>query len=158
MTNPETVIAALENAPGLIIPLIREVPGAVVKRRPKPGKWSAHEHACHLAAVHPLFFTRLDLMLGEPGARITPYDPAQNMEEDALLKIDLYEAMGRFSSDRRQLVERLKGLSADDWQRTAEHEEYTHYSIFIMFRHLALHDMLHAYRIEELLLKNDWDG
>jgi hypothetical protein len=80
------------------------------------------------------------------------------MEEDALLKIDLYEAMGRFSSDRRQLVERLKGLSADDWQRTAEHEEYTHYSIFIMFRHLALHDMLHAYRIEELLLKNDWDG
>jgi hypothetical protein len=25
-----------------------------------------------------------------------------------------------------------------------------------MFRHLAMHDMLHAYRIEELLLKNDW--
>ena len=27
-----------------------------------------------------------------------------------------------------------------------------------MFRHLALHDCLHAYRIEELLLKKDWEG
>ena len=25
-----------------------------------------------------------------------------------------------------------------------------------MFRHLALHDFLHAYRIEELLLRRDW--
>jgi hypothetical protein len=25
-----------------------------------------------------------------------------------------------------------------------------------MFRHLALHDFLHAYRIEELLLRPDW--
>jgi hypothetical protein len=28
--------------------------------------------------------------------------------------------------------------------------------VFIMFRHLALHDFLHGYRIEELLLKKDW--
>ena len=157
MTNPESVIAALENAPGIIIPMIREVPGAVIKRRPQPGKWSAHEHACHLAEVHPIFFSRLDLMLRETNPLITSYDPARDMEEDALLKMDLYEAMGRFSSDRRRLVDQLKGLSPDDWQRTATHEEYDHYSVFIMFRHLALHDMLHAYRIEELLLKKDWE-
>ncbi len=65
--------------------------------------------------------------------------------------------MERFSNDRRQLVERLNSLSAEDWLRTAEHGEYTHYSVFIMFRHLAMHDMFHAYRIEELLLKNDWE-
>jgi hypothetical protein len=29
-------------------------------------------------------------------------------------------------------------------------------SVFIVFRHLALHDFLHAYRIEELLLRPDW--
>jgi hypothetical protein len=28
--------------------------------------------------------------------------------------------------------------------------------VFIMFRHLALHDFLHAYRIEECLLRKDW--
>jgi hypothetical protein len=51
----------------------------------------------------------------------------------------------------------LKDLSEEDWERTAEHAEYAHYSLFIMFRHLAMHDMLHAYRIEELLLKKDWE-
>jgi len=100
---------------------------------------------------------RLDLMLTDPKPCITPYFPSADEEEGALLKVNLGEAMERFSNDRRRLVERLKTLSVDDWQRTAEHGEYTHYSVFIMIRHLALHDMFHAYRIEELLLRKDWE-
>lgn len=156
MGNPESIINALENAPVIILPLVREVPPGVVKRRPQPRKWSAHEHACHLAEVHPLFFERLELMLSETRPRIKAYYPDQAMEEGALLKVDLDEALERFTRDRARLVERLRQLSDEDWQRTAEHEEYDHYSVFIMFRHLAMHDMLHAYRIEELLLKKDW--
>ena len=44
----------------------------------------------------------------------------------------------------------------EDWMRTAQHDEYNSYSVFTMFRHLALHDFHHAYRIEELLLRKDW--
>ena len=156
MNNPEAVIAALEIAPAMIIPLIGEVPPDMLKRRPSPGKWSAHEHACHLAAVHPLFNSRLDLMLSESNPRLNPYFPDKEDEDDALLKVDLGEAMNRFVRDRQNLVVRLRGLSNEEWARTAEHGEYSHYSVFIMFRHLAMHDMLHAYRIEELLLKKDW--
>ena len=147
---------ALDNAPAIIVPLVREVPEAVVKRRPQPGKWSAHEHACHLAEVHSLFFSRLELMLKESRPSLLMYKPEEAMEEGALLKVDLNQALERFISDRARLVEELKDLSEDDWLRTAEHEEYDHYSVLIMFRHVALHDMLHAYRIEELLLKRDW--
>ena len=157
MNKTEVVIAALERAPDIVIPLVQEVPEPILKRRPRPGKWSAHEHACHLAAVHPRMLARLDLMLVDPSPRIKPYLPHLDDEDGALLKVDLDEAMERFSNDRRQLVERLNTLSPEDWQRTAEHGEYTHYSVFIMFRHLAMHDMFHAYRIEELLLKNDWE-
>jgi hypothetical protein len=157
MNNVGVIVAALERAPGILIPLVGEVPQAILKRRPRPGKWSAHEHACHLAMVHPVMSARLDLLLTDPRPRIVPYFPSVEEEEGALLKVDLDEAMERFSTDRRQLVEQLKTLSAEEWQRTAEHGEYTHYSVFIMFRHLAMHDMFHAYRIEELLLKNDWE-
>jgi hypothetical protein len=153
-----SVITSLENAPALIVPLVREISPEIVKRRPRPGKWSAHEHACHLAEVHTLFFLRLDQMLTEPNARIKPYDPDQDMSsQNALLQMNLDSALSKFESERARLVEKLKRLSPDDWNRSAEHPEYTHYSIFIMFRHLALHDLLHAYRIEELLLKRDWD-
>ena len=69
---------------------------------------------------------------------------------------DLDDSLRRFADDRARLVERLRQLSPADWSRTAEHGEYSHYSVFIMFRHLALHDFFHAYRIEELLLKKEW--
>jgi hypothetical protein len=157
MNSVEVIIANLERSPDIILPLVREVPKAILKRRPKPGKWSAHEHACHLATIHPLMFARLDLMMSDPRPRIVPYFPSPEEEKGASLQLDLDEEMLRFSRDRQKLVERLKTLSPGDWQRTAEHDEYTHYSVFIMFRHLAMHDMFHAYRIEELLLKNDWE-
>ena len=157
MNNVSVIVAALERAPDLVVPLVQEVPPSILKRRPRPGKWSAHEHACHLAVIHPVLSARLDMMLTDPRPRIVSYFPSAQEEDGAFLNVELDEAMERFSSDRRRLVERLNALCAEEWQRTAEHSEYTHYSVFIMFRHLAMHDMFHAYRIEELLLKNDWE-
>jgi DinB superfamily len=156
METTTAVIAALERAPSIVIPLVREVPAALLKRRPAPNKWSAHEHACHLAVVHQLFFDRLEQILASPVPVITPYDPGQSDPDDLLLKMDLTDSLRRYVDDRGRLVARLRELSARDWNRTAEHGEYSHYSVLIMFRHLALHDFFHAYRIEELLLKREW--
>jgi len=156
LNTSDSIITALANAPALIVPLVREVPHAVLKRRPLPGKWSAHEHACHLAVVHKLFFDRLALMLSEQHPRIASYQPDKDDEDGMLLQMDLNASLQKFTRDREQLVSQLKQLTDADWERTAAHDEYNQYSVLIMFRHLAMHDMLHAYRIEELLLKKDW--
>jgi hypothetical protein len=156
MDSVSAVIDALERAPNVVVPLVREVPDTVVKRRPKSGKWSAHEHACHLAVVHGLFFQRLENILTSPEPVVTPYDPGTQDPDDALLGLDLDDSLDSFVRDRLSLVKRLRELSPEDWQRTAEHAEYSHYSVLIMFRHLALHDFFHAYRSEELLLNREW--
>ena len=155
-TTPEPVIAALAHAPEIIVPLVREVPREMLRRRPSPGRWSAHEHACHLAHVHALFFARLELMLREPEPFIAGYQPGEQDADDMLLRMDLNDSLERFVADRAHLVGRLRTLDAADWGRTARHAEYRAYSVMIMFRHLALHDFLHGYRIEELLLRPDW--
>ena len=152
----QQVVEALERAPSIIVPLVREVPEPLRKRRPASGKWSAHEHACHLAAVQSMFFERLDLFLREEHPSIRAYLPEREHSADALLSVDLEEALGRFQRQRAELVARLWKLQPSDWQRTAEHEEYSHYSLFILFRHVVMHDMLHAYRIEECLLNKEW--
>jgi uncharacterized damage-inducible protein DinB len=157
MSDTTTLIAALENAPGVIIPLIREVPPEYLKRRPSPTKWSAYEHACHLSTSDELFRARLDLMLSTPEPYIRSVQPTPEEEAGALLSLDLDEALNRYVRERASLVIRLKELSVEDWQRTAEHEAFSHYSVWIMFRHLLNHETLHAYRIEELLLKKDWE-
>jgi DinB family protein len=152
----DELVAALERAPAIVIPLVRQVHADVLKRRPAPGEWSIHENAVHLAQVHPLFFQRLDLMLAESNPVIRSYDPGRDDPDDALLKLDLADSLRRFADDRARLVAKLRPLRVEDWGRTARHDEYNSYSIFTMFRHLALHDFHHAYRIEELLLRKDW--
>ena len=157
MSNTTTLISALESAPGVIIPLIREVPPQILKRRPSPAKWSAYEHACHLSQSDASFRARLDLILSTTEPFIKSIENSPEDEGGALLEIDLDESLARYVRERASLIERLKKLSPEEWQKTAEHEAFDHYSVWIMFRHVLNHEMLHAYRIEELLLKNDWD-
>ena len=153
MSQTAVVMDALRRAPLIVLPLVREAPPEDLRKRPAPNRWSIHEHACHLAHVHGLFFDRLDRMLAEPEPVIRPYLPGAQEADDFLLKMDLEGSLGRYAADRARLVERLEKLSEADWSSTAEHGEYRVYSVFIMFRHVALHDFLHAYRIEELVLK-----
>lgn len=155
--NTQSLIAGLEAAPDIIVGLVREVPPGILRRRPSPGKWSAHEHACHIATGDEIFLSRLERMLSEHHPRIRSVVPSPDQEAGSLLKVDLEEALGLYARERALLVKRLKELSGEDWRRTADHEEYSHYSVSIMFRHLLVHEMLHAYRIEELLLKKDWE-
>ena len=103
-----------------------------------------------------MFSERIELMLREDNPKIRAYLPEREHDHDALLEVDLEQALARFERQRQQLVARLKSLRPADWQRTAEHEEYSHYSLFILFRHIVMHDMLHAYRIEECLLNKEW--
>ena len=152
-----SLIACLEAAPGIIIGLIHEVPPRNLKRRPAPNRWSAHEHACHISTGQAVFLSRLESMLSDPDPHIKSMDPSPEEEAGSLLDVDLDEALSRYVHERALVVDRLKELSAEDWQRTAEHEAYSHYSVHIMFRHMLMHEMLHAYRIDELMLKKDWE-
>jgi len=152
----DAVIDALERAPGLLIPLARQAPEEIRRRRPSPKKWSIHEHVAHLAAVHTLMGRRCELMLRETDPMIRSYDPGRDEPDGRLLDVDFDGALARYAGDRASLVARLRALTAAEWRRTARHEEYNSYSVFTMFRHLALHDLFHAYRIEELLLRREW--
>ena len=156
METISEIISALGRAPKIIVPMVRSAAPESLKRRPPSGKWSIHEHACHLAQVHSLMFERLDLLLGSDRPSIKSYDPGRDDPDDALLQLDLDECLDRFERDRAKLVEILGGLSPAEWHREAAHDEYNAYSVMIMFRHLAMHDFFHAYRIEELLRRRDW--
>jgi hypothetical protein len=157
MSNTQTLIAALEGAPDIIIGLVREVPPQNLKRRPSPNKWSAHEHACHISSGDTAYLARLELMLSDPSPYIRSMVPSPEEEAGSLLNIDLDEALDQYARERARLVKRLKELSVEDWRRTAEHEAFSHYSVLIMFRQLLLHEMFHAYRIEELMLQKGWE-
>jgi hypothetical protein len=150
------VIDQLTRGPAMVMQVVKDVPAAILKLRPAPGVWSAHEHACHLPAVQPLFRKRLTHMLTSANPVIHSYEPSRDDPEDALLAVDLDEAMQRFATERAAMIDELRRLTPAQWKIEATHDEYATYSVFIMFRHLALHDIYHAYRIEERLLRKEW--
>lgn len=155
MLGNAKIIDQLELAPRMLRDPLGEVPAGRLKSRPAEGKWSAHEHALHLGEVEALFSARLDSMLAEEDPAVMPYTlPAQD-ERGALLMADLGRALDKFEAQRERLVQRLRTLGDAEWKRSARHPEYLRYNVRVMFRHAALHDMLHCYRIEELLLKKD---
>jgi hypothetical protein len=151
-----SVIDQLARGPEIVRQLIYEVPSVLRKRRPAPGVWSAHEHAVHLPAIYPLILRRLKLMLHDTNPYIKGYEPSRDEPDDALLKLDLDTEMDRFDCERAALIERLRTLTPQQWAITAEHEEYEQYGVYVMFRHIALHDIHHAYKIEDRLLRKSW--
>jgi hypothetical protein len=159
MPSAESIASVLEQlarGPALVRQVIYEVQPELRKRRPAAGMWSAHEHAVHLPAIYPLILRRLEQMLTEPAPHIKSYEPSRDEPDDALLKLDLDAEMDRFERERALLVDRLRNLTPEEWAITATHDEYAHYGVFIMFRHIALHDLHHAYKIEERLLRKEW--
>src|SRR6476620_4678803 len=122
MPSPEEIASVLDQlvrGPALVRQLIYEVPPEVRKRRPAPGVWSAHEHAVHLPAIHPLVNRRLDLMLTDPDPYIKGYEPSRDDQKGALLRLDLDAEMDRFERERATLIERLRKLTPAQWAITA---------------------------------------
>jgi hypothetical protein len=150
------VIDELSRGPVIVRELIYEVPPNLRKRRPEPGMWSAHEHAVHLPAIFPLIMRRLDQMLTESSPHIKSYEPSRDDPDGALLKLDLDAEMERFERERELLVDRVRKLTPVEWAIKATHDEYSSYGVYIMLRHIALHDLHHAYKIEDRLLRKDW--
>ena len=151
--DPTTIIQVLATTPGILIPLLAEFSPEELVRRPAEGRWSAHENACHLTSFDALFERRLDQMLAEDAPELETYTMDPRDQTGALLEKDLEAALERFSETRPKLVARLEGLSAGDWERAGKHPAFPTMNVFVLFRHLALHDMIHTYRIEECRLR-----
>ena len=115
MSDTTILISALETAPGVIIPLIREIPPGILKRRPSPAKWSAYENACHLSQSDAPFLSRLDMILSTPAPYIKTIYNSPEDEAGAMLEVDLDERLDAYVRERAALVKRLDRLSPDEW-------------------------------------------
>ena len=153
MQSSSDILAALGTGPPLVAALISELPLAERTWRPRPGKWSAHEHAAHLARMEPMWAERAQRILTENQPTIRSYEPDSDEPPDALLGDDLAASLDSYSRGRAALRARLGAVPEVGWDRPATHTAHGRYSLRLMCRHMVLHDHLHAYRIEEILLR-----
>ena len=69
--------------------------------------------------------------------------------------MSMASALDQFGRYRDKQLQLLKSAGDVMWERTATHPEYEAYSLYILTRHVLMHDYWHMYRMEELWLTRD---
>lgn len=96
---------------------------------------------------------RIERFMNEDNPEFVPFIPGEDKaESDTPLRMSIESALELFSCNRASQLQLLE--SADDiaWKKRATHPEYEEYSLYILTRHVLMHDHWHMYRMEELWL------
>lgn len=134
--------------------LVREIPGAMLTRRPGD-KWSAQEHAGHLLDLEPLWLARVeDFLTG--GTELTAADLTNRKTHEAgHNNRSIRTIIDEFRAARSQLIDRVEVLDPTLISRTMLHPRLK--QPMRLVDHLffaAEHDDHHLARIWELIRNN----
>ena len=151
----EAILRSLSDSITIFEGFLRLIPADA--REEKRGKkfWSIHEHADHLADVQPMIMGRLQRILDEDMPEFIPFIPDQDEEVEIKPLRTVEEIIEQFTAKRNEQLELLQNAGKEDWTRMAIHPEYDQYGLFILARHILMHDHWHMYRMEELWLTKD---
>jgi len=151
----QEVLGGLYRSPVILSALLSGIPEELLKVRRIPGKWSIHEHACHLVDVQPMLIERIRTFKHEEHPVFKPYLPGDTDSDAHLMQMDLAENLPKFAAYRQELASVIGTFRLEDLEKQGQHDEYTLYTPHILLRHMLMHDYLHMYRIEELWLTTD---
>ncbi len=155
MTDRNDILEGLRRSGPILSAFIGSIPEAQMNRRRADGVWTIAAHAGHLAQVQPMLLERIRRFRNEAQPCFTPYLPGADKKEDQPVAMAPEEVLQTFNRHREQQVTELAAADDATWKKTARHPEYTHYSLYILARHILMHDHWHMYRMEELWLTRD---
>ena len=158
MKDTKDLLEGLRRSPKILSEFINSLPEDRMNVRRGKGFWTIAEHIMHLAEVQPMLLERIQRFIHEDHPNIIPYNPGINDKDerkdipDASSRTDVTTALERFARYRKKQRALLKDLDRATWQKTGTHPEYELYSLYILVRHMLMHDFWHMYRMEELWL------
>ena len=131
--------------------LIKGVPGAKLRKRPAPEKWSVAEILAHLADAEIVIGWRMRSVLGAPGTPVQAFDQDAWAAAGRYAKRDPRESIELHRALREANLALLKSLSPEQWKHFGQHAERGQESIEHIVRMMAGHDLNHIHQIERIL-------
>jgi hypothetical protein len=155
MKDIPDLLDGLKRSGHILSEFVNTIPEDKMHLRRGEGFWTIAEHASHLAQVQPMLLKRLQRFMNEDRPEFVPYIPGADEAEDRPPLMEQNIALESFANHRQQQLELLGKATPADWQKTGSHPEYEQYSLYILVRHILMHDHWHMYRMEELWLTRD---
>ncbi|MFQ5793555.1 MAG: DinB family protein [Candidatus Bipolaricaulia bacterium] len=144
---PQQVLAALASTPDEVEELINGLSEEQMAQPPRPGEWAIRNVLWHLLVAQGLLAGRVEKMLAEDNPSLESVAAWTAGTEESL---SVREILKRFRISRQATVERLKELSAQDWWRTGQHEEFVQVTILQQAGYFARHERHHLPQIEAI--------
>ena len=156
MADTPDLLAGLRTTPIILREFVRTIPKDRLDLRRGEGFWTIAEHVAHLAQVQQMMLDRFQRFTKEEHPVFIPFLPGKEEEGPVTpARPDTDDALQQFEQYRSRQLVLLESADSDIWQRTASHPEYNQYSLYILTRHVLMHDHWHMYRMEELWLTKD---
>jgi uncharacterized damage-inducible protein DinB len=142
----------LRGSPAHLEEILRAASREALLRKPAE-KWSAQEHAGHLADLEPLWQARVNDFLGDDGRTLTVADLTNRKTDEANHNAqDLQVITAEFRAGRSRLLDRVEKLNPESFGRSLQHPRLQ--QPMRLVDHLffvAEHDDHHLARIWELV-------
>jgi DinB superfamily len=113
--------------------------------------WLVVEVICHLRDSEEASLQRTRLMRDQTNPRLSARDPAKLAIELNYAATSLDSALSAFLKFRADHIQELRGLRAEQWERTGEHPSMGQITISGMIAHLVAHDAIHLAQISRRL-------
>ena len=143
--TPEAIMAILSSTPSVLRSLSKGLTKEQWCCEPTPDDWAVNEIVCHLRdtdlEVHQL---QLRQMLAKTDAFIPRPDSSIWANERKYLDVDGSLALGEFATARQQIVETLKKIDGEMWQRKARHAIFGPTNFMEVMGFAADHDRSHV--------------
>lgn len=150
------LLEGLRRTPKILSAFVHSIPAEKRDLCRGEGFWTVSEHVSHLAQVQPMLLNRFQRFMDEEQPEFVPYLPGQGEEEaETPPLMEINTALEQFVHYRQRELLLLDQADEATWQKRAIHPEYEVYSLYIMTRHVLMHDYWHMYRMEELWLTGD---
>jgi len=123
----------------------------------RPGGWKVKQVVHHLADSHMNAYIRFKLGLTEENPTIKPYDEAAwaEMKDTANLPVNISTTI--LFSVHRRLMEILRNISKEEWQRTVFHPEHQKtMTLWYLLGMYAWHGKHHVAHINKLREREGW--
>lgn len=156
MRDIPDLLESLLRSPAILSEFVSTIPEDRLDLRRGEGFWTIAEHVSHLAQVQPMLLKRVERFMQEEHPEFIPYLPGKEDDEpDTPERMEMKTALDQFAQYRASQLRLLKNADRSVWQKPATHPEYEAYSLYILARHILMHDHWHMYRMEELWLAKD---
>ena len=146
MTNPYATQLG-ERPPLEVIAATPDIlTGLLRLAKPRPGKWTPAQIACHLADCEIAFSFRIRQTLAETNHTVQPFD--QDAWAEPYPKLEIEPALAAFQALRHWNLALLKTLQPEDFGRQVTHPERGTMTLQTILETMAGHDLNHLKQLQ----------